>query len=166
MEKLVLKFSGYNRVIILNYVIQRIFGNSNNMPYSVHFTSKLSGDRNGLIIEKDSLTILNSLAFSGGCYIVVHKGTSLFLGEGTIWAYGVSIVTGNHDLKDRNKHILKDVSIGKNCWLAKGVSVMPGVTLGDNVTVGANSVVTKSFPSNVVIAGVPAKVIKYLDIEE
>ncbi|MEQ1734610.1 MAG: hypothetical protein ABL940_13115 [Bacteroidia bacterium] len=39
---------------------------------------------------------------------------------------------------------------------------MPGVTLGNNVTVGANSVVTKSFPSNVVIAGCPAKIIKYI----
>jgi maltose O-acetyltransferase len=37
------------------------------------------------------------------------------------------------------------------------------VELGDNVVVGANAVVTKSFPSNVIIAGVPAKVIKQIE---
>jgi maltose O-acetyltransferase len=37
------------------------------------------------------------------------------------------------------------------------------VTLGDNVVVGAGAVVTKSFPDNVVIAGVPAKIIRYLN---
>ena len=40
---------------------------------------------------------------------------------------------------------------------------MPGVTIGDNVIIGANAVVTHSFPKNVVIAGVPAKNIKTLD---
>lgn len=42
------------------------------------------------------------------------------------------------------------------------VSIMPGVTLGDNVIVGANAVVTHSFPANSVIAGCPAKVIRTL----
>ena len=40
---------------------------------------------------------------------------------------------------------------------------MPGVTIGDNVIIGANAVVTHSFLKNVVIAGVPAKIIKTLD---
>ncbi len=42
------------------------------------------------------------------------------------------------------------------------VTILPGVVLGDNITVGANSVVTKSFEGNQVIAGVPAKVIRQL----
>ena len=39
---------------------------------------------------------------------------------------------------------------------------MPGVTIGDNVIIGANAVITHSFPENVVVAGVPAKIIKIL----
>lgn len=55
------------------------------------------------------------------------------------------------------------ITIGNNVWLAAGVTILPGVTLGDNVVVGAGSVVTKSYPANVVLAGNPARVIKTLD---
>ncbi len=52
------------------------------------------------------------------------------------------------------------VSIGSNCFLGYRVAVMPGVTLGDWCIVGANSVVTRSFPSYSMIAGAPAKLVK------
>ena len=51
--------------------------------------------------------------------------------------------------------------IGDNCIISSGAKIIGGITLGDNVVVGANAVVTKSFPSNTVIAGVPAKIISY-----
>lgn len=58
--------------------------------------------------------------------------------------------------------ISKPVKIGNQVWIGDNVCIMPGITLGNNVIVGANAVVTHSFPDNCVIAGVPAKVIKTL----
>jgi len=52
------------------------------------------------------------------------------------------------------------VKIGNNVWIGEGVSVMPGVIIGDNSIIGAGTVVTKSFPNNSVIVGVPAKLQK------
>lgn len=55
------------------------------------------------------------------------------------------------------------IVIGNNVFIGANATFLPGVTIGDNVVVGTGSVVTKSFPSNVVIAGNPAKVICSLD---
>lgn len=48
----------------------------------------------------------------------------------------------------------------RNAWLVAGVTVCPGVTIGENSVIGAGSVVTKDVPDNTVYAGVPAKFIK------
>ncbi len=52
------------------------------------------------------------------------------------------------------------VTIGDNVWIGAGAIINPGVTLGDNVVVGSGAVVTKSFGSDVVLAGVPAEAIR------
>lgn len=52
------------------------------------------------------------------------------------------------------------IRIGWNAWIGQGASIMPGVSIGDHVVVGAGSIVTKSVPSRTVVAGVPAKVIR------
>jgi acetyltransferase-like isoleucine patch superfamily enzyme len=54
------------------------------------------------------------------------------------------------------------VVIGSRVWIGSGAAVMPGVTIGDNCIIGANSVVTKSFPAYSVIGGNPAKLIRQL----
>jgi acetyltransferase-like isoleucine patch superfamily enzyme len=52
------------------------------------------------------------------------------------------------------------ITIGKKVWLPWRVFILPGVNIGDNVVIGANSLITKNFPSNVLIAGSPAKILK------
>lgn len=54
------------------------------------------------------------------------------------------------------------VIIEDNVWIGEGVSILPNVTIGKNSIIGSNAVVTKSFPENSVIAGVPAILIKSL----
>ncbi|ENM5791939.1 maltose O-acetyltransferase, partial [Vibrio mimicus] len=53
--------------------------------------------------------------------------------------------------------------IGNNCWIGGHATINPGVTLGDNVVVASGAVVTKSFGSNVVIGGNPARVLKAIE---
>ena len=52
------------------------------------------------------------------------------------------------------------VRIGKNCWLGAGVIILPGITIGDDVVVGAGSVVTKDIPSGVVAVGNPCRILR------
>ena len=88
------------------------------------------------------------------------------VGDNCMFGPKTCIYTISHpfDPKERRKVIglPKKVTIGNDVWLGGGVTILPGVSLGNNVIVGAGSVVTKSFPDNVVIAGNPAKIIKRL----
>jgi len=52
------------------------------------------------------------------------------------------------------------IVLGDNVWLGGGVTVCPGVTIGDDTVVGAGAVVTRDLPSGVVVAGVPARVVR------
>jgi len=63
--------------------------------------------------------------------------------------------------KNYNSHdkSVPPIKIGKNCWLGANSVILPGVELGDNVIVAAGAVVTKSFSNNLVIGGVPAKIL-------
>lgn len=55
------------------------------------------------------------------------------------------------------------ITIGDNCYIGVGVSVLGPVTIGNNVTIAAGAVVIKDVPDNAVVAGVPAKVVKIKD---
>lgn len=55
--------------------------------------------------------------------------------------------------------------IGDNVYIGPGAKIFGGITIGNNVQIGANAVVNKSFPDNVVVAGIPAKIIKEIPAE-
>jgi acetyltransferase-like isoleucine patch superfamily enzyme len=151
----------YTRVSIsllfTNWIFQRILRINCEVPFSVYFTNRIQGWKR-CYFEDDTSKF--SLTVSGGAYITVFEGTTLHVGSGTIWAHNICIQTGNHVPGKLNQYKVNSIKIGRNCWIGNGAAILAGVTLGDNVVVGANSVVTKSFPNNVVIAGVPAKIIK------
>ena len=90
----------------------------------------------------------------------VTIGDDCFIGP------NVSIYTACHptDPVERNtrKEWAKPVTIGDNVWIGGSVTILPGVTVGDNCTIGAGSVVTRDIPSDSVAAGNPARVIRRL----
>jgi len=57
-----------------------------------------------------------------------------------------------------------EIVIGNNVWIGDKATILGGVHIGDNVIIGANSVVTHDIPSNSMAAGMPAKVIKHLEL--
>jgi len=76
----------------------------------------------------------------------------------------VSIYTACHSTNPVERNSRKEwalpVKIGNNCWIGGNVTILPGVTIGDNVTIGAGSVVVSDIPSNVMAAGNPCRVRK------
>lgn len=87
--------------------------------------------------------------------------------DGVAIAPGLRIATINHDFNQRHSiYTYGKVLIKKNAWIGMNVTICPGVTIGQYAVVGAGAVVTKDIPDYAVAAGVPAKVIKYLNPEE
>jgi galactoside O-acetyltransferase len=84
------------------------------------------------------------------------------IGDNVMCAPNVVIATAGHPinpfLRTLGGQYNAGVKIGNNVWLGASVTVMPGVTIGDNSVIGAGSVVTKDIPANVVAFGNPCKV--------
>lgn len=90
--------------------------------------------------------------------------THIYVGDYTMFGPNVTLASAGHpiqpELREEGYQYNMPVRIGKNCWLGAGVIVLPGITIGDNVVIGAGSVVTKDIPSNVVAVGNPCKVLR------
>lgn len=149
-------FSVKIRMRIVNFVFQRIFRINSKVPWSVHYTSIIEGAEK----LKIGRNVQKSFAVSGNCYIQALNGIEI--GSDTIFAPGVKIISTNHDISTYSSTRNPPIRIGNHCWLGANAVILPGVQLGDNVIVAAGAVVTKSFSSNVILAGVPARVIRGL----
>ena len=90
----------------------------------------------------------------------------IHIGDNCMLAPGVHIYTATHplDATERNSgaELGKPVTIGDTVWIGGRAVINPGGTIGDNVVVASGAVVTKNVPSNVVVGGNPAKIIKTL----
>lgn len=77
----------------------------------------------------------------------------------------VNLITENHPInpKDRRALITNPILIKKRVWIGAGATILPGVTIGKNSIIAAGAVVSKDVPDNVIVGGIPAKIIKSID---
>lgn len=106
----------------------------------------------------------NRTTFGNDCMFGAAGGIEI--GNDVVAGQFIRFHSENHNYNDLTKLIReqgvshKGIKIGNNCWIGAGAVFLDGAELGDGCVVGANTVVTKKFPSNVVIAGIPARIIK------
>ncbi|GGE86878.1 Acetyltransferase (isoleucine patch superfamily) [Chishuiella changwenlii] len=77
----------------------------------------------------------------------------------------VSLITENHPLEPQHRKGLigKSILIKRNAWIGANATILPGITIGENAVIAAGAVVSKDVPDNVVVGGVPAKIIKTIE---
>lgn len=109
----------------------------------------------------------NRTTFGNDCTFGAAGGIEI--GDDVVAGQYIRFHSENHNYSDMEKLIReqgvthKGIKIGNNCWIGAGVVFLDGAELGEGCVVGANAVVTKEFPNNVVIAGIPARVINNRD---
>jgi len=108
--------------------------------------------------EYNHITACNKIIIGEG----LLTGRFVYIGDnahgGLSWDEA-SVPPINRQLRSKG-----EVKIGNNVWIGDKATILAGVTIGDNVIVAANAVVTKSVASNCVVAGVPAKIVKLLEL--
>jgi len=136
-------------------------------------TKQMSLGRNVLLYRElyletqaaGEIVIEDDVVISRGVHLVAF--TQIRIGAGSMLGEYSSLRDANHQFPAAPNTLLRDsghdsvaIILGKNVWIGRGAVVLAGVTIGDNAVIAANAVVTKPVPANVVVAGVPARIIK------
>ncbi|MDE7208425.1 MAG: sugar O-acetyltransferase [Clostridia bacterium] len=109
-----------------------------------------------------NITIGKNVFINSGCCFQDQGGIEI--GDNVLIGQQVVIATLNHDLmpKDRANMSPAPIKICDDVWIGAHATILSGVTIGKGAVVAAGAVVTKDVPSNTVVAGVPAKIIKII----
>lgn len=90
--------------------------------------------------------------------------TYIYVGDYTMFGPNVTVATAGHPilpaLREKELQYNAPVRIGRNCWIGAGAVIVPGVTVGDDVVIGAGSIVTRDIPDRVVAVGNPCRVLR------
>lgn len=144
-----------------------------NAAGSIAEVRKLLGD----IIEttvSDTTTVFAPFYTNFGKFISIGKNVfinhacsfldmgGITIEDGVLIGPRVNLVTENHPLNpdERSTLLTKPIRIKQKAWIGAGATILPGVTIGENAIVAAGAVVSKDVPDNLIVAGIPAKIIK------
>lgn len=111
-----------------------------------------------------------NIRFGSGVYLNVHcvilDVVPVIIGDRALIGPAVQILTATHpleaQLRREGAEFGRPIRIGADVWIGGGAILCPGVSIGDRAVIGAGSVVTRDVPADVVVAGNPARTIRYL----
>lgn len=152
--------------------------------FALAHSAELGAGEAGVIEIGDSVSVgPRSIISTSGGTVKVGSRTSFFsdclisgevkIGDDCLFANNVTVLSGTHQIRgggtirendaawerSTDYHPFDPISIGEDSWLGANSVILPGVSLGKGTVVGANAVVTKSFPDYAILGGVPARVI-------
>ena len=110
-----------------------------------------------------NISVGKNVFINSGCRFQDQGG--IIIGDGVLIGHNVVLATLNHDINPRKRSNLHPapIVVGKNVWIGANATVVPGVTIDDGAIIAAGAVVTKDVPPNVIVGGVPAKIIKKIE---
>lgn len=122
-------------------------------------------DRNFLCITglEENITIEDHVAIGVG--VKIWNYNSVLIGKFSTIAAETTFVNGGHDINSLEP-FSAPLTIGRGCWIGNGARIVGPLSIGNNSIVGAGSVVLKNVPEGAIVAGVPAKIIRYRQLPD
>jgi maltose O-acetyltransferase len=100
--------------------------------------------------------------------VVILDAAAVTFGDNVLLGPGVNIATVSHPLnaerRQQGLEVAKPVTLGNNVWVGMGAQILLGVSIGDNAVIAAGAVVNKDVAAGVLVAGVPAKVVRTIEV--
>ena len=105
--------------------------------------------------------------FINACCKFQDQG-GITIGNGVLIGHNVTLATLNHDENPNKRQNIypKSIKIGDNVWIGSNATTLGGVSVGNGAIIGANAVVTHDVPSNTIVAGIPARVLRKINIQK
>ena len=119
-------------------------------------------------LKKDTFLEIGDYTYIGEFNNIRAAGGKITIGNNCLISQHISIICSNHGI--RKDQLIRtqewqnennEVVIGDDVWIGANSVILPGVHIGNGVVVGAGSVVTKDIPTNAIVVGNPARVIKF-----
>lgn len=158
-------------------------GRARAVALTVAINAEPDGDRRGALVNELVRAADGGAVIMPGFFcdygVNIHLGRNAFVNANSVFldcaeirigdnfqaGPGVQLLTPEHPLdavERRGKETARPIVIGDDVWIGGGAIVLAGVTVGDRSVIGAGSVVTRDVPSDVVVVGNPARVVKSL----
>lgn len=148
---IVLKFIYHIKAMIKKIFFKIIFGKNISFGKGSTFRKGFS-----IAIEEGGvIRIGENVYFNNFCSI--NSLSSIDIGDGCIFGENVKIYDHNHRFSEKEKKIMEQgysktpIKIGSDCWIGSNVTILKGVNIGDNVIIGAGSIIDKDIPSNFIV---------------
>jgi maltose O-acetyltransferase len=118
----------------------------------------------GLVTSGRKVVIGKGTVINHGCLLYTTGG--LVIGQHVSISSGVWLMTGSHDMNDPDFiDLYKPIVIGDRAWIGARATILGDVTIGEGSVVMAGAVVTRDVPPYAVVGGVPAKVLRYRELQ-
>ena len=128
--------TGYNPYVFIEPGFHCVFGKN------IHFKGMAMLNYNCTLLDSNIITIGDRTLIGPGCHIICTNHAI------------------DADERLRGEFNNQPITIGERVWIGGNVTILPGVTIGDEAVIGAGSVVTKDIPSGVVAVGNPCRVLR------
>jgi acetyltransferase-like isoleucine patch superfamily enzyme len=156
-------------VVSIYYFIK--YGAKISLKSEVDLTSTLTFGRDCVIssftkikASGGHMRIGNRGGFAAGCVVSAYEA-GIEIGDNFICGPNVNIIGGNYNYAEKDLHLedqgstSKGITIGDNVWVGAGTTILDGSRIGDNAIIVANSLINRRYPSDVILQGNPAKII-------